>query len=102
MAGVVFAWVDTTRDDSVTNLLFFNKNRQPMGDKKRLARTLRWITGVPEHILGDELEANRPCVAQIISWAANRTTTRVEDRAYSLTGLLDVNMPMLYGEGKKA
>jgi len=37
-----------------------------------------------------------------MSWAASRTTTRVEDRAYSLMGLLDVNMPMLYGEGKKA
>ena len=37
-----------------------------------------------------------------MSWAADRTTTRVEDRAYSLMGLLGVNMPMLYGEGKKA
>ena len=26
----------------------------------------------------------------------------MEDRAYSLMGLLDVNMPMLYGEGKGA
>jgi len=26
----------------------------------------------------------------------------VEDRAYSLMGLLDMNMPMLYGERKKA
>ena len=84
------------------NLLFFNKNWQPLGDKKRLAEDLRSITGVPLHILTDGLEGNRPCVAQIMSWAAYRTTTRVEDRAYSLMGLLDVNMPMLYGEGKKA
>ena len=84
------------------NLQFFNKDWQPIGDKKRLAQTLGWITEVPEHILADGLEGNRPCVAQIISWAAKRTTTRVEDRAYSLMGLLDVNMPMLYGEGKKA
>ena len=48
------------------------------------------------------LHGNRPCIAQIMSWAANRTTTQGEDRAYSLMGLLDVNMPMLYGEGKKA
>ena len=54
------------------------------------------------HILINGLDGNRPCVAQIMSWAAHRTTTRVEDRAYSLMGLLDVNMPMLYGEGKKA
>ena len=81
---------------------FFNKDWHPIGDKRSFARTLRKITGVPQHILEEGLSANRPCVAQIISWAANRTTTRVEDRAYSLMGLLDVNMPMLYGEGKKA
>ena len=84
------------------NLQFFNNNWQPIGDKEGLARDLRRITGVPEDILTDGLEGNHPCVAQIISWAAQRTTTRVEDRAYSLMGLLDVNMPMLYGEGKKA
>jgi hypothetical protein len=35
-------------------------------------------------------------------WAANRVTTRVEDRAYSLLGIFDVNMPFLYGEGEKS
>ena len=84
------------------NLQFFNKDWQPIGYKKGLAGDLRCITQVPPHILTDGLEGNRPCIAQIISWAAKRTTTRVEDKAYSLMGLLDVNMPMLYGEGKKA
>ncbi|OBT44569.1 hypothetical protein VE00_05797 [Pseudogymnoascus sp. WSF 3629] len=37
-----------------------------------------------------------------MSWAANRQTTRVEDRAYSLLGLFGVNMSLLYGEGNKA
>ena len=36
------------------------------------------------------------------SWAAGRQTTRVEDTAYSLLGIFDVNMPLLYGEGHKA
>jgi len=81
---------------------FFNKDWHPIGDKRMLAPTLQTITRVPQHILKEGLSLNRPCVAQIISWAASRTTTRVEDRAYSLMGLLDVNMPMLYGEGKKA
>ena len=85
-----------------SNLQFFNKNWQHIGDKKTLAHNLSAITGVPWYILEDGLNRNCPCVAQIISWAANRTTTRVEDRAYSLMGLLDVNMPMLYGEGRKA
>ena len=85
-----------------SNVQFFNSNWKSIGDKKMLARTLTCITQVPEHILKEGLFGNRPCVAQIMSWAAKRTTTRVEDRAYSLMGLLDVNMPMLYGEGKKA
>ena len=81
---------------------FFNKDWQSIGDKKMLAPTLVRITEIPEHILIHGLRGNRPCVAQIMSWAAHRKTTRVEDRAYSLMGLLDVNMAMLYGEGKKA
>ena len=85
-----------------SNVQFLNKDWQTIGDKMTLAPTLVDITGVSEHILTDGLRGNRPCVAQIMSWAAHRTTTRAEDRAYSLMGLLDVNMPMLYGEGKKA
>ncbi|KAH6972105.1 heterokaryon incompatibility protein-domain-containing protein, partial [Ilyonectria sp. MPI-CAGE-AT-0026] len=41
-------------------------------------------------------------VARRISWASTRVTTRVEDRAYALLGLFNVNMPLLYGEGTKA
>lgn len=37
--------------------------------------------------------------AQIFSWVAKRQTTRDEDLAYCLLGLLDVAMPLLYGEG---
>ena len=81
---------------------FFNTDWKFIGDKKTLTYTLTWITGVPKSILRDGLSGTRPCVAQIMSWAAGRTTTQVEDRAYSLMGLLDVNMPMSYGEGKKA
>jgi len=85
-----------------SNVQFFNKDWRSIGYKRTLAPTLACITRIPKHILTDGLRGNRPCVAQIMSWAANRTTRRVEDRAYSLMGLLDVNMPMLYGEGKKA
>jgi len=34
-----------------------------------------------------------------MSWAAHRKTTRVEDIAYCLMGVFNVNMPLLYGEG---
>ncbi|KIM56522.1 hypothetical protein SCLCIDRAFT_29564 [Scleroderma citrinum Foug A] len=83
------------------DLQFFNKDWHPIGDKRPLSPILQ-ITRVPHHILKEGLSSNHPCVAQIMSWAANRTMTRVEDRAYSLMGLPDVNMPMLCGEGRKA
>ncbi|KAK1727128.1 heterokaryon incompatibility protein-domain-containing protein [Colletotrichum acutatum] len=35
-------------------------------------------------------------------WAANRETTRVEDAAYCLLGIFEINMPLLYGEGDRA
>lgn len=41
-------------------------------------------------------------VAQRISWAAGRRLTRIEDEAYSLLGVFDVKMPILYGEGQRA
>ena len=84
------------------NVRFFTQNWLDLGDKKSLANTLSVITCVPQHILENGLPTKRPCIAQIMSWAADRITTREEDRAYSLLGLLDVNMPMLYGEGKRA
>ncbi|KAF5502529.1 Vegetative incompatibility protein HET-E-1 [Colletotrichum aenigma] len=37
-----------------------------------------------------------------MSWAASRETKRIEDRAYSLLGIFDINMPLIYGEGHKA
>ncbi|KAL4065683.1 heterokaryon incompatibility protein-domain-containing protein [Scleroderma yunnanense] len=83
-------------------LQFFNRDWESIGMKGELARNLNRITRVPEAILVNGLTSFRPCTAQIMSWAANRKTTRVEDRAYSLLGLLDVNMAMLYGEGKNA
>ncbi|KAI0964791.1 heterokaryon incompatibility protein-domain-containing protein [Xylaria arbuscula] len=41
-------------------------------------------------------------IAQRMSWASRRQTTRIEDEAYCLLGLFGVNMPLLYGEGEQA
>ncbi|CAN9443244.1 unnamed protein product [Alternaria alternata] len=37
-----------------------------------------------------------------MSWAAGRQTKRKEDAAYSLLGLFNVHMPLIYGEGDQA
>ncbi|KAI6041698.1 heterokaryon incompatibility protein-domain-containing protein, partial [Pisolithus marmoratus] len=81
---------------------FFNKDWVLIGNKQRLAPTLQDITGIPRDVLTHGLAGKRLSVAQFMSWAAQRKTTRVEDRAYSLMGLFGVNMLMLYGEGKNA
>jgi len=81
---------------------FFNKDWRLIGDKRTHSSTLQDITRVPQNILINGFSFTRPCVAQIMSWAADRKTSRVEDEAYSLMGLLGVNMPLLYGEGKTA
>lgn len=58
-------------------------------------------TGVSESVLrtGD---LSRSSVAQKMSRAATRKTTRIEDRAYSLMDLFGIQIPMLYGEGENA
>lgn len=40
-------------------------------------------------------------VAERMSWAENRETKREEDKAYSLLGIFDIHMPLIYGEGMK-
>src|SRR5271168_851945 len=59
------------------------------------------ITGIPTNILlGGDVEG--ASVAQRMSWASKRKTTRVEDLAYCLMGMFGINMPLLYGEGERA
>ncbi|KAK6951337.1 hypothetical protein Daesc_007871 [Daldinia eschscholtzii] len=59
------------------------------------------ITNIPKKAL-DTGDFSKFCAAARLAWAAKRKTTRIEDVAYSLLGLLEVNMPLLYGEGEKA
>jgi hypothetical protein len=60
------------------------------------------ITGIPKAVLIKTLPLSKVSAACKFSWAALRLTTRLEDKAYCLMGLLGVNMPLLYGEGDDA
>ncbi|KAH9211069.1 heterokaryon incompatibility protein-domain-containing protein [Leptodontidium sp. 2 PMI_412] len=59
------------------------------------------LTGIDSAVLRGSDPTERT-VAERMSWAASRSTTRVEDAAYCLMGLFNVFMPMLYGEGSRA
>jgi hypothetical protein len=40
-------------------------------------------------------------VADRMAWAGKRNATKAEDKAYSLFGVFEVHLPLLYGEGEK-
>jgi acyl carrier protein len=64
-----------------------------------LTNDISKITEIPIDFLVGRKAIGQACLAQRMYWAARRETTRSEDCAYSLMGLFDINMPILYGEG---
>ncbi|MCJ1361134.1 hypothetical protein MMC16_000231 [Acarospora aff. strigata] len=85
-----------------SQLVFFSREWIEVGSKATLRNTLAEITGIDVGILTGVRNLDFASIAKRMSWASHRATTRIEDIAYSLMGLFDVNMPMLYGEGEKA
>ena len=81
---------------------FYDQQWKLLGTKTELLTELASKTSIPAEILSHATEPSTCSIAQRMSWAAKRMTTRVEDRAYSLMGLFDVYMPMIYGEREKA
>lgn len=73
-----------------------------MGEKNEFLQELSDVTGIPIYVLEDRRSVSEVSVAERMSWAAHRETTRLEDMAYSLLGIFDIQMPLLYGEGEKA
>ena len=67
-----------------------------------LASEVSMATRIPENVLQGDWSGEPPCVAQIMSWASSRDASRTEDMAYSLLGIFNINMPVLYGEGHRA
>jgi ankyrin repeat protein len=79
---------------------FFSKEEERLGDKRSLEQTLYEITGIAIRALqGSPL--SHFTVDERMSWAAKRQTKREEDEAYSLLGIFDIHMPLLYGERRE-
>lgn len=85
-----------------SNVKFYNKDWKFCFSKDTASEVLARITGVSIDILEHNIDLSEISVAQKMSWAANRQATRIEDLAYSLLGIFDINMPLLYGEEEKA
>jgi hypothetical protein len=80
-------------------VIFFDKHWVDIGTRESPKSELSSITGI---LLQDSTRFKDVCVARKMSWASQRETTRIEDLAYCLMGLLGINMPTLYGEGNNA
>lgn len=83
-------------------VMFYTNTWTNIGSRKSLAKQISQITGIHLDLMLGARFLYSYSVAQRMSWAATREMTRPEDQAYSLLGIFDVNMPLLYGEGYKA
>ncbi|KAJ1322995.1 HET domain-containing protein [Microdochium nivale] len=81
-------------------LEFFASDWSHIGSRDVLASCIQRMTGIETSNCQSTLQ--EASVARKMSWLSQRQTTRVEDMAYCMLGLFDINMPLLYGEGPKA
>jgi hypothetical protein len=82
-----------------TSVEFFSKEGMQLGDKKSLEREIHKITGIPIEALQGSFLSNFSVTERML-WIEKRETTRKEDKAYSLLGIFEVYMPLIYGEGR--
>ncbi|KAK7458730.1 hypothetical protein VKT23_009729 [Stygiomarasmius scandens] len=78
--------------------VFLSKNWLEIGTKWSLRNTISAITSIPCSVFEGE-DLYDYSIAQRMSWAAQRQTTRPEDQAYCLMGIFGISMSTIYGEG---
>ncbi|KAH8662480.1 hypothetical protein BX600DRAFT_513311 [Xylariales sp. PMI_506] len=98
------------------HLILFGSDWNKIGGRNSFALPISAAAGINEWYLtqvipgnagqGDEMSRmsrlQSAPIAEKLSWAARRHTTRSEDMAYCLLGLCGVSMPLFYGEGSNA
>lgn len=80
---------------------FFSSDGSWLGDRQSLEQEIHDVTCLPLPALQGASLSNFD-VEERISWSEHRTTTRAEDKAYSLLGILGIHMPLIYGEEEQA
>lgn len=82
-------------------VILLDKNWDTIGTRAELAPIIEEVTKIDAAVLrSDDISTVfKKSIAERMSWASGRETTRPEDKAYSLMGLFGVHMPVIYGEG---
>ncbi|KAF2963124.1 hypothetical protein GQX73_g10456 [Xylaria multiplex] len=79
---------------------FFGRDGQRLGNKKSLEQLLHDTTKISIDALRGYSLSNIS-IDERMSWSSGRNAKRPEDKAYSLMGIFNVYMPLLYGEGEE-
>ncbi|KAF5571506.1 beta transducin [Fusarium phyllophilum] len=97
-----------------SRLIFLYDDWSVMSERDDIVDLITQITGIDQTFLSAPSTArsatdsrlqsrlHAASVAEKMSWASERKTTRIEDTAYCLLGIFGINMPLLYGEGTNA
>jgi hypothetical protein len=79
---------------------FFSAEWEKLGDKTSLKSLIHRITSIPHEVL-DGAPLSQFSIDERLWWNQNRYTKLQEDGAYSLSGILNVDIAPIYGEGIK-
>jgi len=79
---------------------FFSRDRKRLGDKRTLEHQIHEVTKIAVSALRGT-SPSQFSVEERFSWSKDRRTTHKEDKVYSLLGIFDVHMPLIYGEGEE-
>ncbi|KAK7462404.1 hypothetical protein VKT23_008003 [Stygiomarasmius scandens] len=82
-------------------VVLFDRNWQRIGTRDQLAHSINAITAIPQAVLCGESTINDCPHFDRIFWAMGRKTSRPQDQAYCLMGLLGVSIDPDYSEDVK-
>ncbi|KAF2820888.1 hypothetical protein CC86DRAFT_303869 [Ophiobolus disseminans] len=83
-----------------TSVEFYSCEGQRIGDKTSLEQLVHKITSLPLAVLRN-CPLDQFTATERMQWVEKRETTEDEDIVYCLLGILNVSMPVSYGEGKE-
>ena len=78
---------------------FFSKEGEQLGSKRSLEQHIHEVTRIPIKALRGNPLSEFSLLERML-WGEDGDTTCKEDKAYSLLGIFDVHMPLIYGEGE--
>ena len=83
-----------------TSVEFYSAEGERLGNMASLLQEIHSITNISIQAL-QGIPLSQFSVDERMSWIKGRETKREEDMAYSLLGIFDIHMPLIYGEGQK-